>query len=193
MPDHKYIQIKDGKPKFIDPADGEKIPGIPIPDDLCFIDIEESGVSGGTGGDDNPGDAKEYAKKFYTFVCAPTDKCKAKNKKVDEKRDGLDKEIAGLKTDIGKLEADIKDKSKAAQKPANEQAKGKKAEELKKKETERKAIPNDCLVKYFTGDGKSVKTSSNRFTADELKDQKIETVFCFCQEVKLPDPAKKGK
>lgn len=179
MPDEKYIQIdKDGKPDFINKAAGQNIPGVPADDDLCFIEFKKIKIPKAVPDEDHPGKMKSENVDGYEFTCVPSDKCKAKNKDMDEKREKLG---AAIK----KLEGEIKDPMKKHEQAANEKKKAELESELHK-------IDDDCLLKFIVGTGGDDKTKK-RLAVDEIKAKKIEFVFCHCQKVKAPEPPKKPR
>jgi hypothetical protein len=151
---YKCIEIDEstGKP------DGKKdVPpdkGLPGDDDLCFIKFTD------------------ITEKIFLFECSPTDECKGKNKKINEKKQKLLDQIEEQKTIIKDPHKAKKDKKKAVREKAELEAK------LKKFEPE-------CLLEFKTAAGGDNKPKE-RLTLDEINEKKIHYIFCRCQEVKDP-------
>lgn len=188
----KYIKIdKDsGKPEYINKGDGQKIPGVPGDDDLCFIEFKEVQIpKAEKGDDDSPKEAKNVP--GAEFNCKPTDKCNEKNKEVNAKRTALQKQIAERNKDIADQDKIINDKKKTPQEHTAAKTK-KEAAEKKKGELQHElhGYPPNCVLKYSVAAGGKEPTS-HRVTYDDLKANKVEYIFCLCQKVTVPDAPKK--
>jgi hypothetical protein len=174
MPDEKYIKIDPatGKAEYLDKDDGQKIAGIPKDNNLCFVAFKEVKIPKVITNDQ--GEKEPVNVDGYDFDCKPSPECLEKNKEAEAKQKPIREKVRAQQGIV-----DDKKASKAKKDAA-------KAELVKLREQLRAFDPY-CVLKCFVRPGgNDILPKNGRLTLDDIKERKIQHVFCQCQKVELP-------